>query len=100
MIIISAAFIFAGLIFLTAAAAGAIRLPDFYTRSHAIGVTDTAGSLLLISGLVFYFGLTLVSAKLIFAILFLFMANPAVTHVLFRAAVRAGLKPSSGKLPS
>jgi len=82
-----------GLFFLAVAAVGAVRLPDFYTRSHAIGVTDTLGTLLILSGLVLHHGASIVSAKLFFIIVFIYIANPTITHVLFRAAVRSGLKP-------
>lgn len=86
-----------GFFFLAVAAVGAIRLPDFYTRSHALGVTDTLGTLLVLGGLVVYYGFSLISAKLVFILLFFYIANPTVTHVLVRAARRAGLTPWTPK---
>jgi len=85
-----------GVSFLSIAAIGALRLPDFYTRSHAIGVMDTTGALLLLSGLALQYGLSPVTAKLIFLLLFLYLANPTMTHVLVRAAIKSGLKPWTG----
>lgn len=82
-----------GLFFLCIAAIGAIRLPDFYTRSHAIGVTDTLGTLLILNGLIIQYGLSVITAKIIFLFVFIYLANPAVTHVLLRAALRSGLQP-------
>jgi len=93
MIVVSVLLILIGLFFLGVSALGAIRLPDFYTRSHAIGVTDTLGTLLVLGGLVAFYGISLITAKLLFLLLFVYIANPTVTHVLVRAAVKSGLKP-------
>jgi len=82
-----------GFFFLAISAVGAIRLPDFYTRSHAIGVTDTLGTLLVLGGIALQYGASLLTAKLLFVVIFVYIANPTVTHVLVRAALRSGLKP-------
>ena len=82
-----------GIFFLFVAAIGAVRLPDFYTRSHALGVTDTLGTLLILLGLMISSGWTQVSGKLFLIFIFVYLINPTVTHVLFRAALRSGLKP-------
>jgi len=82
-----------GLFFSLVAAIGAIRLPDFYTRSHAIGVTETLGALLILSGLGCSYGFSLITAKLFFILIFIYVANPTMTHVFVRAALRTGLKP-------
>lgn len=93
MTILVGFFCAAGLFFLLVAGIGAIRLPDFYTRSHAIGITDTLGTLLLLGGLCFANGIGLNTVKLVFIFIFIYIANPTVTHLLARAALRAGLKP-------
>ncbi len=93
MIAIAIAFITLGVMVLAVAALGSIRLPDFYTRSHALGVMDTLGSLFVLSGLCVYHGLSFISAKLLFILLFIYVANPTVTHILVRAGLRCGLKP-------
>jgi len=90
-------FLMSGLFFLAVAAIGALRLPDFYTRSHALGVTDTLGTFLLLAGLVFHYGISITSAKILLIVLFIQLANPTITHVLFRAAWRSGLKPWTKK---
>jgi len=72
---------------------GLIRMPDFYTRVHAASVTETLGAGLILLGLMFQAGFTLVCAKLILiAILILFM-SPTATHALTRAALLRGLDP-------
>ena len=40
-----------------------------------------------------YEGFTLVSVKLLFIIIFIFIANPTATHALANAAYNAGIKP-------
>lgn len=97
MNLLSALVILLGLFFLGVSGVGAIRLPDFYTRSHVIGVTDTIGTLFVLSGLALHFGISLLTAKIVFIFLFIHIANPTITHVLVRAAYRAKLKPWSGK---
>lgn len=91
------ALILFGLLGLTVAAVGVIRFPDFYTRSHAVGVMDTVGTLLILSGLALHHGFSLVSGKLLFLLVFIYLANPTITHVLVRAALKSGLEPWTKK---
>jgi multicomponent Na+:H+ antiporter subunit G len=72
---------------------GLIRLPDFYCRMHATGKCDTLGALLALLGLVIYNGFNLVSLKIIFIVVFIFVANPTATHAIGRAALVNGVKP-------
>lgn len=90
---LSVILILAGLFFLFAAAVGAVRLPDFYTRAHALGMTDTLGTLFVLLGLALPLGLTIETGKLILLAVFIFIAAPTACHVFVRAAVRSGLKP-------
>lgn len=85
--------LFGGLFFIVVTAVGVIRLPDFYTRLHATGKSETLGVLLSFLGLAFYHGVSLASFKMLLIILFILFANPIGTHMLSRAAYRAGLKP-------
>ena len=82
-----------GLFFMALSAIGVIRLPDFFTRVHAVSKTETLGISLLLLGLAFHEGATLVSLKLGLAIVFVFLANPVGTHLLTRSALRTGLTP-------
>lgn len=97
MILLSAPLILAGFFFLLIAAIGALRLPDFYTRSHALGVTDTLGTLLILTGVALLHGFRPETVKIFLIVLFFYFANPVITHVLFRAALRSGLKPWTAK---
>lgn len=82
-----------GIIFMLMGSIGILRLPDFYSRSHATSKSDTLGILFVIAGLVVYEGFTLSGIKLIFIILFIALANPIGTHALARSALKRGLKP-------
>ena len=83
----------AGSIFVLIGALGLIRLPDFYTRLHAAGITDTLGAELILLGLMFQAGLSLVTVKLILISLFIFFTSPTATHAVANAARVMGLKP-------
>lgn len=82
-----------GLFFHAVAALGVLRLPDFYTRLHAISKAETLGVLLTLGALVLWTGPSLTAVKVGFVALFLFLANPTSTHAVGRAALRVGLRP-------
>ena len=91
--LISAGLLAAGSIFVLIGAFGLIRFPDFYTRLHAAGITDTLGAELILLGLMFQAGLSLVTVKLILISLFIFFTSPTATHAVANAARVMGLKP-------
>lgn len=94
---LSIASIFAGLFFVLAGTLGVLRLPDFYTRLHAAGMTDTLGAEMILLGLIIQSGFTLLSLKLLLVAFFLLMTSPTATHAVANAAYQAGLKPLLGK---
>ncbi len=79
---------------------GLIRLPDFYCRMHATGKCDTLGALLALTGLAIYNGFDLVSLKIIFIVIFIFLANPAATHAIGRAGLVTRVQPWTKEKPS
>lgn len=93
MTTLAAILVFCGLFFLTVSSLGIIRLPDFYSRMHAVGKSETLGSILILIGLAVYNGLEINSAKLVVMLLFIALASPTATHVIARAAIRSGLQP-------
>lgn len=72
---------------------GLLRFPDFYSRLHAAGMTDTLCALMIIAGLILQSGFTLLSLKLALILLFLLFTSPTASHALARAALTDGLKP-------
>jgi len=91
--VLSWAFLLGGSFFLLVGAIGVLRLPDLYTRSHAAGITDTMGAMLILVGLMFQGGFTLITAKLVMILLFLLFTSPAASHALGNTAWSSGLKP-------
>lgn len=89
----AAVFVAAGIFFMFVGTVGVLRLPDFYTRLHAAGVTDTLGAELVIIGLMIEAGWSLMSAKLAVIALFLFLTSPTATHAVANAAYKAGVAP-------
>jgi len=82
-----------GLFFIAAGVVGVLRLPDFYTRLHALGKSDTLGVALTVGALALRGGATLTSVKILLIVAFVTLANPTATHALGRAAYRAGIAP-------
>jgi multicomponent Na+:H+ antiporter subunit G len=67
--------------------------PDFYSRQHATGITDTLCALLILLGLGLQAGLSLAAFKLALVFLLLFITSPTASHALANAAMHSGLKP-------
>lgn len=83
----------AGSFFCVVGAIGLLRMPEFYARLHASGVTDTLGASLIIAGLALQAGWTLVTVKLGFILFFIYITSPTACHALAKTAYKAGLKP-------
>lgn len=88
--VIAALFLLSGLVFFVGSAIGMLRLPDFYSRIHASGNSETLGCTLSFIGLMIYEGPTLTAAKMAFVFLLVFMANPIGSHILSKAAYKSG----------
>lgn len=97
MTIIGSIFLVLGFLWIVIAAVGVLRLPDFYTRLHASGGSETLGMILAFFGLALIEGFTLISVKFVFIIIFILLANPVGTHILSRAAYKNGLAPWTKK---
>jgi multicomponent Na+:H+ antiporter subunit G len=91
--IASAVLLAAGSIFILIGTLGLVRLPDFYTRLHAAGITDTLGTELLLIAMMLQAGFSLITVKLILISLFIFFTSPTATHAVANAARTMGLRP-------
>ena len=104
--ILSWACIIAGAVFAIIGAVGMLRLPDVFSRMHGAGVIDTLGADLILVGLMFQAGFSLITVKLILIVIFLLYTSPTTTHALARAALSGGVNPlterkeTSGDEPS
>ena len=72
---------------------GLLRLPEFFSRIHAASITDSMCAPCIIAGLMLQSGLTLVTVKLAFLVVFLFLTSPTASHALAKAALHGGMDP-------
>ena len=93
--IVSALMMLTGAIFVVAGGIGVFRLPDFYTRLHGAGVTDTLGAGLILLGLMLQAGLSLATVKLMMILIFMLVASPTSCHALAQAARACALEPEN-----
>jgi len=82
-----------GVFFVFAGTLGVLRLPDFFSRIHAAGMTDTLGVELILLGLIIQTGWSLLSLKFLLVGFFLLLTSPTATHAMANAAYHSGLKP-------
>lgn len=104
MTTLSVVLMLAGVFFFTTATIGILRFPDFFTRMHAAGKGDTLGALLLLGGVALYnlagglsLSAVLVSIKIMFIAIFIFVTNPASCHAIIKAALDSGMEPWTRK---
>ena len=72
---------------------GILRMPDLFTRLHAVGITDTLGAAAILLGLAFIAGWGLLLVKLFLILAVLLLLNPTASHSLGRAAVHGARRP-------
>jgi len=72
---------------------GLLRFPDFFSRVHAVGVTETLAAPLLLLGVMLQMGFTLDSAKLLLVLVFILATNPTASNAMAKAALHGGHKP-------
>jgi len=99
---VMAVLLIAGAVLALAGGVGVMRFPDFYTRMHAVGITDTLCSALILIALMVHFGLSLASLKVLLILVFLLFTCPTASHALARTARKNGVEPwrlpESGKV--
>ena len=87
-VIIAGVLMLAGLFVLGIATAGIFRFSTMLNRIHVAAKCDTLGALLVLSGLIVLSGFTVYSLKLGLVIVFLWLCNPAASHLVARAEVK------------
>ena len=65
---------------------GILRFPDFYTRMHAVGITDTLATAMILIGLILHNPDFLVDVKLMIILLMTIFISPTASHALANAA--------------
>lgn len=98
--VLASIFIGLGCFLALTGALGIIRMPDFFTRVHPAGKTDTLAQTLVLFGFLIFPGsvdyndLT-VPIKLVIITVLLYLTAPSSTHAITQAAHLAGLRPWS-----
>ena len=88
--LLAALFVLIGLFFFAVGAVGIIRMPDTYHRLHAASKSSTLGLLGLLIGVTLHLDTADVFAKAAAVVIFAFVAAPIGSHILAKAALRAG----------
>ena len=91
--LVSSLFITTGALSILVGLLGVYRMPDFYTRLHAASIIDTLGVMLILFGLILYYGLNIVSLKLLLILIFILITTPTAAHALAKSALHGNLKP-------
>lgn len=95
--ILSWVLILGGCFFTLVGSIGIVRLPEFWSRLHAVSVSDSAGMILLVAGMCLQAGVSLITVKLLIIGIFLFITGPTSTHAVANAALVSGHRPTSSK---
>ncbi|MGB1013310.1 MAG: monovalent cation/H(+) antiporter subunit G [Nannocystaceae bacterium] len=101
--IICAALLTIGVAISLIGSLGLLRFPDFYTRLHTAGKTDSLAQLCIFVGLAFIDHVTvdgvvypvdpLIRLKLLMVAVLLFFTAPTATHAITKAALLDGVAP-------
>jgi len=90
---VAVVFTLLGAFFFLVGTVGLLRLPDFFTRTHAATKCDTLGAGSILVGLAIYTGLEFDALKILAIAAFILLTSPTTGHALARAAFRTGLVP-------
>ncbi len=91
--IVTTVFLALGCVVSLTGAYGLLRMPDFYSRLHTAGKTDSLGQFLIFVGLVFVTPDLLTQLKLVLVAMILMIAAPTATHAITKAAHLHHLRP-------
>lgn len=86
-----------GALFFLVGTVGILRLPDFFTRTHAATKCDTVGAGTLLLAFALYSGFEAPTLKILILGALILLASPTSGHALARAAHRTGLEPWYGR---
>ncbi len=90
---VSGFFLLAGGFLCITGGVGLLRMPDFFSRIHAAGMTDTLAAPLLLCGLMLQMEWSLDLIKAVMILILILATNPTATHSMAKAALHGGLRP-------
>jgi len=91
--LLSGLCLFLGGVLCVTGGVGLLRMPDFFSRVHASGVTETLAAPLLLGGLLLQMELSLDSVKVIMVMILVLATNPTATHAMAKATLHGGQRP-------
>ena len=86
-IILGSFFLLLGSLFCLTGIYGMFKFNDLFQRIHAASVLETLGSFFILFGFVFFEGFTLISFKIFFISVLLFITGPTSTYILAKIAL-------------
>lgn len=91
--IVSGLFLLIGGMLCITGGIGLLRLPDFFSRVHASGLTETLAAPLLLVGLMMQMEWSLDLLKVLMILVFILATNPTASHSMAKAALHGGRRP-------
>lgn len=89
-------FMLGGFFFLVVGVVGLLRLPDLYTRMHAMGKCDTLGAGMVLIGLMLLIADITNITKLVLIGVMIATINPVITHLIAKTAYNRGTPMAEG----
>lgn len=88
--ILAAVGLVAGAGFVFVAAVGVLRMPDFYTRTHAATKAGSLGSGVVVLSVALAMGEISLGVRAVATVVFIVLTAPVAAHALGRAVYRKG----------
>lgn len=93
--VVSAGLVLAGAFFFLAGTVGLLRFPDVFSRLHALTKADNLGLGFVAAGLAVRSESVFIAARLLGIWLLVLLATAAASQLVARAALRAGVRPTT-----
>ena len=90
---LSLIFVVAGCMFFISGTFGLIRMPDIYSRLHALTKGDNLGLGLVIVGVIIHHQSWIITLKLVVIWLLIIITSASVSHLIAKGAKARGIKP-------
>ncbi len=90
--VIAVSLIVLGLVFFVAGSVGLLRLPDLFSRLHALTKADNLGLGFIATGVALLAGDVLIALKLLAVWLLVLLASAASAHLVAQHALRRGAR--------
>jgi multicomponent Na+:H+ antiporter subunit G len=91
--LVSAICLLLGSVLCVTGGIGLLRMPDFFSRVHASGVTETLAAPLLLIGLALQMEWSLDLVKVAMILILILATNPTATHAMAKATLHGGQRP-------